>query len=320
MAFVVFVSILRERYGRDADVVERFFELLLTAILVLIIFSPRISFRPWFVFAVSSLATAVITFQSLISEWHCWADDPISIPRGKLLTSFFLASLVSFPSIAALSYFIFSLKVTPVLFIISLDFLEILLFSQIKSQKSPQTVMVKKPILSGWGALTELKYLRFHYVFNSLPYGVVFLIIGSLYSATLELQISLLGWFLLGISYGLFVPIIYHEREDPESAFIRRSVLFHEFTSYLAFLIPSFICAIVAASLLEFPALVLINALIVVCGYLLGNVIPIFPRFRLRFVEVDPREKPTLAADFLVQCILMVSWCALFFSYQYVTH
>ncbi|VEH08817.1 Uncharacterised protein [Corynebacterium kutscheri] len=312
MAHIVLPVLLRARYGRHTDRLERIAEFSFLITMLVIIGSPDISTILWPYALASGTAMIAITVQTLVSHWQVWASPPIATPRWMLYRDFSLACLISGPGLLTTLYAIFSKNFIVLLPTLIIVVLLPIIYSQFSFHRKTR-IRHRTPRLSGIGALIELKALRNHIVLHSIAYGILFLGASFLLKTSLAYSLSPSAWFFAGLSFGQVIFLIYQEREDIPSFFLRKITGLPEISGYLYFLLPSLICLIVSI-ILEKSILFLIPYLFTIGAcYTCGKKLRIVPAAHTVSRFKTPGSTPTILLDFLVQIGLLFLWWSITF-------
>ena len=297
-------TILRTRYGRQADSYERVAELgLSVAVFLTMAASLSILFS-----IVSSLATSIITIQTLNSSWNSWADPPIKAPQKLLYRDFFITSLICGPFLISALYAM--IKCEPWLLIPALiSVISCILIYPLIPAKISKKSHTFHPFSSGKFAYVEFKLRR-----SKLPVdGITYAIVHAACGITLFPHLPLLPWLCLGFSFGLTISLLYRGRDDLPGHYIREMVKFPEYTAYIYPLIPAWVFLLVGSLWIRSVAFIIAYIIVMISAILIGGKIDIYPAIRARQKFMKFQTKPTLLMDTLAQLFLVGLWCGIVF-------
>lgn len=311
MASVVFKELMRTRYGRAADTQERAGEFALF-VLMLAVFGLTVELNTtWPLVIISCFAVSLLSYQTLLHSWRAWADPPIAANPHLIYRAFTLAGCVSCPGITSVLFAV--LLANPLVAIGPLACAALLpaLFPLVGRRKTVRASNFQ-PILTGIWAVAELKMLEFRWLKQSVPYGILFLILGWFANLMTGRDASQLEWFLSGMGFGLCTPLAYREHDDIPVKNIRRSARLPTYSAYLHLLFLGILPCVFfihAGKLLDYLLPVCATLL---TATLLGYRIVTVPsnRSTLRFPQCE--TKPTILAELTVHLSLVFIWWSIY--------
>lgn len=297
-------TILRTRYGRQADSYERIAELGLS----MVVFLTMAASLPVLFSIVSSLATSIIAMQTLNSSWNSWANPPIEAPKKLLYRDFFITSLICGPFL--ISTICVTVKCEPWLLIPALISVVIcILIYPLTPKRISKKFRALHPFFDGKLAYVEFKLRRSKIPIDGITYAILHAVCGI----ALFPHRPFWPWLCLGFSFGLTISLLYRERDDLPGRYIREIVQFPEYTSYIYPLIPAWIFLLVGSLWVRSVVFIIAYIIIMILAIFIGGKIDIFPAIRAQQRFATAQTKPTLLVDMLAQLILVGLWGGIIF-------